>query len=123
MIKMIIKRLIRIYTPFIMALASIVHAVLFFEGYEGVAYSNLSSMFGFSLLASIYIMASSGMMCTWYKVTNYLLICVNVLSLIYTNIPFNGIVYLYIVLTLSILSVIAFIIYQFQKGIRKLLTE
>ena len=106
-----------------MAVASLIHALLFFIDYEGVAYSNLSSIFGFSIMASIYIWASSGMMCFWYKMTNCLLLLVNVLNLVYTNIPFNGIVYLYIVLSLSILSVIAFIIYRFQRGIRKLLTE
>lgn len=123
MMRHIIKRLIRIYTPFIMAVASVIHASLFFFGYEGVAYGNISSTFGFSILTSIYISATSNRMCFWYKTTNYLLIVVHLVNLIYINTDLSGIVYLYAILIISILSVIAFIIYRFQRGVKKLLTE
>lgn len=43
-----VARLIRIYTPFICALAAIIHGVLYLCGYEGWAYIVLGDVAGHS---------------------------------------------------------------------------
>ena len=64
-----VARLIRIYTPFICALAAIMHGVLFLRGYEGFIYNILSDLTGHSILLIMFILSTSKRMCKWYKVT------------------------------------------------------
>lgn len=50
-----IARLIRIYTPFICALAALIHGVLSLIDYDGYAYYILSDISGHSLLLLAYV--------------------------------------------------------------------
>lgn len=116
-----IKRLIRIYTPFICAIVAIIHGVLFLSEYKGILYKILSEFTGHSILLIAYIIATSKRMCKWYKITNYLLLSIHVVNLgyIYKLITFNEVLYAGIVI--NIIALITFLIYRVTVGITKVL--
>lgn len=117
-----ILRLIRIYTPFLLALLAIVHGVLFLDGYRGIMYRVISEITGHSILAIIYIISASSKMCKWYKITNYLLLSIHFVNLAYyVDIISDSIIVIYITLLLNILAVGAFLIYRVSVGITKVL--
>lgn len=116
-----ISRIIRIYTPFICAIAAIIHGVLFLIEYQGVVYRILSNLTGHSVLVILYIISSSRKMCNWYKAMNYFLLSINIFNLMYflKIIPYG--VTIYAGLVFNILAVICFILYRVTRGITKIL--
>ena len=116
-----ISRLIRIYTPFICAIFAIIHGVLFLSGYEGIIYRILNNLTGHSIFLILYIIASSRKMCIWYKITNYLLLSINIFNLMYYIgiMPYGLIIYIGIII--NTLAVICFLIYRVTRGITKVL--
>lgn len=114
-------KLIRIYTPFICAVAAIIHGVLSLLEYNGIVYYYLSEFTGNSLLLIAYIVATSKRMCIWYKVTNYLLLSIHLVNILYL---LDIISYYHILCTsisLNILALISFLIYRISVGITKFL--
>ena len=117
-----ILRLIRIYTPFILALTAIIHGVLFLSNYQGLLYRIISEFTGHSILIILYILSASKNMCIWYKVTNYLLLSIHIFNLAYYfDYIESKYSLLYISLVLNILALITFLIYRVTKGITKIL--
>lgn len=114
------KKLIRIYTPFLMAFVSFVHSVLYLSGYEGLAYNIFSATCGYSILAIAYIIATSRRMCKFYKATNWLLFSVNVLNLLYFVLPIGFVTLIYSTLSMSIAAMITFLIHRFRAGMKRL---
>ena len=116
-----INRLIRIYTPFICALSAIIHGVLFLIGYRGITYAILNDFTGHSFLLILYVICTSKKMCKWYRLTNYLLLSIHIVNMLYTL----GILNYYYVANLSIVinifALISFLIYRVTAGITKFL--
>ena len=117
-----VSRLIRIYTPFICAIAAIIHGVLFLVGYTGVMRNVLGEFTGHSIFLILYIISASHKMCKWYKITNYLLLSIHFVNLAYyTDIISDSMIVIYSTLLLNILAVGAFLIYRVSVGITKVL--
>lgn len=116
-----IKRLIKIYTPFVCSLSAITHGVLYFIGYEGCLYYVLNNFTGHSFLLILYIIATTSKMCIWYKITNYLLMSIhifnilNVIGVIGYKEAFN------ISIIINIFALITFLIYRVTAGVTKIL--
>ena len=116
-----ISRLIRIYTPFVCALAAVIHGVLFLLGYSGIIYTILNDITGHSFLLVLYIICSSKKMCKWYKLTNYLLLSIHIVNMSYT---FGVINYYYVSnlsIVINIIALISFLIYRITAGVTKVL--
>ena len=115
-----VKRLIRIYTPFICAITAIIHGVISLGEYEVVLGYYLSEFTGHSLLVLLYILATCRRMCKWYKITVYLLMSVHALNIIYL---LGGITYYSLLcsgLVINILAVICFLIFRLTRGVSKI---
>lgn len=116
-----IKRLIRIYTPFICALVAIIHGVLYLSGDESRISTILGEFTGHSILLILYILSTSKQMCIWYKITNYLLISIHIVNLIYIYGIIEAEMLLYIGIVINIFALLTFLIYRITVGITKFL--
>lgn len=67
------RRLIRVYTPFMMAIVLVIYGVLYMIGYEGKMYDYFAEFYGHSFFAIADKLASSQAMCKWYKATLWIL--------------------------------------------------
>lgn len=114
-------RLIRIYTPFICALAAIIHGVLYLTNYDGCLYWVLGNLTGHSILLIAYIIATSKRMCKWYKITTYLLFSINLVNILYRCGFINSDYIIYIGLVINFIALITFLIYRVTVGITKIL--
>ena len=119
--KFILKRLIRIYTPFICAIIALVNGVLYFCDYSGIVYRILSEFTGHSILLIAYILSTCNKMCIWYKITNYILVSIHVFNIIYYYGYIDRIDVMYIGLLLNIFALLTFLIYRVSVGITKFL--
>lgn len=116
-----ISRFIRIYTPFVCALAAIIHGVLFLIEYRGITYTILNEFTGHSFLLILYVISASKKMCKWYKITNYLLLSIHIVNLSYT---FGILSYYYVAnlsIVINIFALISFLMYRVTAGITKIL--
>lgn len=116
-----LAKLIRIYTPFICAVIATIHEVLYLMNYESNLFYILNEFTGHSILLILYIIATSHRMCKWYKITNYLLLSIHFLNLLYIAGYIDYYILLYLGLILNIISLITFLIYRVSVGITKIL--
>lgn len=118
----ILLRLIRIYTPFICVLTSLIYGVMCLKGvtFENFDYI-MSTMTGNSILMVLFMFSCSKTMCIWYKLNLLSLLLIHVTSLLYfyTELPFT--LYCYFVILLAAFGLISFIIYRVTVGITKIL--
>lgn len=118
----ILLRLIRIYTPFICVLTSLIYGVMYLKGvtFENFDYI-MSTMTGNSILMVLFMFSCSKTMCIWYKLNLISLLLIHVTSLLYfyTELPFT--LYCYFVILLAAFGLISFIIYRVTVGITKIL--
>lgn len=118
----VIRRLIRIYTPFICALVSLIHGVLFFreELTEGFIY-NASFSSGFSIIVIAYFWATSKQMCIWWHLNLLCLVLISISSALdfYKILPIGS--YFYFTTLLSTFGLIFFLLYRNTVGITKIL--
>lgn len=118
----VIRRLIRIYTPFICALVSLIHGVLFFreELTAGFIY-NASFSSGFSIIVIGYFWATSKQMCIWWHLNLLCLALISVSSALdyYKILPIGK--YFYFTTLLSTFGLIFFLLYRNTVGITKFL--
>ena len=116
-----IKRLVKIYTPFVCALSAITHGVLYFVGYNGNLYYVLNDFTGHSFLLILYIICTSSKMCFWYKATNYLLMSIHIFNVLnaFGYLDYKDIFNISIVI--NICALITFLIYRVTAGITKIL--
>lgn len=116
-----IRRLIRIYTPFVCAIFALAHGVLSLTGYKGLVYHVFGEIAGHSILLLLYVLATSTpRMNKWYRRSIYLLLSIHVLNLIYLTGALNYYALIYAGIVLNILAVISFLIYRFYVGITKI---
>lgn len=117
-----LARLIRIYTPFICAVAATIHGVLLLCKVNSIWLYVLGEFTGHSIFLILYIIATTNKrMCKWYRITNYLLLTIHILNLAFYAkiVPYENIIYYGLVL--NILALISFLIYRFTVGITKML--
>lgn len=118
----ILLRLIRIYTPFICVLTSLIYGVMYLKGvtFENFDYI-MSTMTGNSILMVLFMFSCSKTMCIWYKMNLLSLLLIHVTSLLYfyTELPFT--LYCYFVILFAAFGLISFIIYRVTVGITKIL--
>lgn len=118
----ILLRLIRIYTPFICVLTSLIYGVMYLKGvtFENFDYI-MSTMTGNSILMVLFMFSCSKTMCIWYKLNLLSLLLIHVTSILYfyTELPFT--LYCYFVILLAAFGLISFIIYRVTVGITKIL--
>ena len=67
------RRLLRVYTPFMMAIVLVIYGILSMIGYEGKIYDYFAEFYGHSFFAIADKLASSQAMCKWYKATLWIL--------------------------------------------------
>ena len=114
--------LTRIYTPFICAIAASIHGVLLLCKVNSIWFYILGEFTGHSIFVILYIFATTNRrMCKWYWATNYLLLSVHFVNLLYYSklIAYQNV--LYATLVINIMALIAFLIYRFTVGITKML--
>lgn len=121
MFKIIIKRLIKIYTPFICAVIAIVHGVMFLFKYKTTLYYLFSDWTGHSVLLLAYVWATSTRMCLWYKLTVYVLMLTHVVNTLYYYSIIDSSNMIYYGLVLNIFALLTFLIYRVSVGITKFL--
>lgn len=104
-----ICRMIRILTPFICSVLSLVEGVSYFMGKEE-SYI-LSSIGGYSIAVVLYFFVNSRRMCIWYKLNLCCLLLIQIMGIVYYFIPFDMMAYLYIFTLISSIGVGTFLIY------------
>lgn len=116
-----VAKLIRIYTPFIFALAAIIHGVLYLAEYQGVVYRFLGEFAGHSFFALFYILATSKRMCRWFRITLWLLLSIHVLNLCYIFGWVGSYTLIYTGLVINILALLCFLVFRVTRGVTKIL--
>lgn len=101
MYKNLIKTVLKLLTPFIVCIASIINGVLLYlQHVKGVAvnesiYTDMSHTSASSIICMLCILAYSTHMCKYYKASCWLIIAMHVMSLIYEHTGFEYVLYLY----------------------------
>ena len=118
----IVRKLIRIYTPFICTLVVLIYGVLLLRD---IKFPNadyiMSAVTGNSMLIVLYMWAVSKRMCIWYNLNLLCLMLVHVDGLIYYLSDMKLTHYCYSVILLATFGLISFIIYRVTVGITKIL--
>lgn len=101
MYKNLIKTVLKLLTPFIVCIASIINGVLLYlQHVKGVAinesiYTDMSHTCASSIICIACILAYSTHMCKYYKASCWLIIAMHLLSIIYEHTGFEYVLYLY----------------------------
>lgn len=116
-----LRRLIKQYTPFICAIISAIHGVMFLCKVGSVeAFQTMGNTSGYSLILLAYVWAHSKKMCKWYKSSIIMLALVNVLNIMYYNTSFVALwLVLYGGLILNIASMMCWLIFITIRTISK----
>ena len=78
----ILCQIIRLYVPFMCTVLGLVHGILFFTHQLTDERIYLLSAL-FSMLVSLYIVATSRKMCRWYKLNTLFLSIIQLLGIVY----------------------------------------
>lgn len=109
----ILIRLIRIYTPFICTLMTLLNGVYFIMGgTENRLIYITSALTGNSMLVILYMLFTSMRMCIWYKMNLICLLLVQAIGILYDFTGMEFSTYLLSVVLLSVLGVICFLIFR-----------
>lgn len=118
----VVRKLLRIYTPFICTLVALIYGVLLLMDIE---FANadyiLSAVTGNSIIVVAYMWATSKRMCIWYKLNLLCLLLIHIDGLIYFLSDMNFTPYCYSVILIATAGLIFFIIYRVIAGITKVI--
>lgn len=78
-----IKKFIKLDTPFICAIISTIHGVLLVNKVQTSFYFIAQELTGNSILLLLYVLVHSKRMCKWYKLSIYSLLAIHVLNFAY----------------------------------------
>lgn len=121
MFKIDLHHKIRIYTPLILSIFTLLNALMFISEREynyQFAYIT-ANLTGSSLLLDYYILSVSKRMCIWYKLNILCLILSHINGLVYNVIQVYEFLYPYIIITLSSIGIVFFMIFRiFYKTIK-----
>lgn len=118
----ILRRLIRIYTPFICSIVAIINGVMYLKGIEIPNFDYImSETTGHSFLLVLYMFSTSKGVCIWYKLNLLCLLLIHVDGTIYffSNMEFDS--YCFSVIVFSIIGLLCFLLYRITVGITKFL--
>ena len=92
-----IVRFVRIYTPFIISIATLINTilVLFIKSDEllEICYS-MANIFGNSFIVDLYFLVCSRKMCIWYKLNILCLSCTHIVGIAYNVLLIDESLYL-----------------------------
>lgn len=114
---MILRRLIKIYTPLIAALLSVVHGVLLLSGADPNTFGYLGTLCGHSFLIDIYMLAYNHRSNKWYKTVIVLLILQDLANFLFRRELTGPMPYIYFMIASGILALICFLIYRLTRGL------
>lgn len=118
----IVRKLLRIYTPFICTLVALIYGVLLLLDIE---FANadyiLSAVTGNSIIVVAYMWATSKRMCIWYKLNLLCLLLIHIDGLIYFLSDMKFAPYCYSVILIATVGLVFFIIYRVVVGITKII--
>lgn len=121
MTKMLIKRFIRIYTPFICTVMALVNGVLFIRGVEELpAIYLFATLTGNSVLVDLYIFVTSLRMCIWYKLNLLCLVLIQISGLLYNCLDIDTSLYLWIVVLLAAIGIVFFLVFRIFYRVTRL---
>lgn len=108
-----LRRLIRLYTPFICTLVCLFNGVsILFEYYSISQIYIMANLTGNSVLLDVYMLCCSRKMCIWYKADVYCLLLIQVCGLLYNAFDIDEALYLFLVILLSAIGMITFFIFR-----------
>lgn len=114
-------RFIRIYTPFICTLISLLNGVLFIKGItELPCIYSMATLAGNSVLVNLYIFVTSRRMCIWYKLNLICLLIIQVCGFMYNCCNVDTFLYLWAVILLSAIGIIFFLIFRIFYNVTRL---
>lgn len=106
-------RFIRIYTPFIITLFTLVNSVLFLINDDTIQFAYLLGIIsGNSILLTAYMYCVSLRMCIWYKLNLLCLLLTQLSSLLYNYLEIDNVIYLWMIILLSSLGLICFLVFK-----------
>lgn len=116
------RKFIKLYTPFIFAVIALIHGVLFLTGNNCKEFISINEFSGHSIIALWYIWIHSKRMCKWYKRSLIMLFSIHFLNIIYY---LTGIIPIWIILyggvILNIISMICWIVFITTPNITKII--
>lgn len=106
-------RFIRIYTPFIMTLFTLINALVFLYELDTPDIEYLFAiMTGNSILLTAYMYCVSLRMCIWYKLNLLCLLLTQVLSLAYNYLEIDNALYLWTIILFCSFGIVCFLIFK-----------
>lgn len=107
-----IRKLIRLYTPFICTFGCLINAASFLLNDDSLILP-WAHLTGNSILIDIYMLCCSRKMCLWYKADVYcLLIIIQILGLLYNGFNIDETLYLFLVFVASLIGMITFFVFR-----------
>lgn len=108
-----IRRLIRLYTPFICTFMCLLNGVSIFLGYDSIPQIYImANLTGNSVLLDVYMLCCSRKMCVWYKADVCCLLLIQICGLLYNAFDIDEALYLFCVILLSAIGMITFFIFR-----------
>lgn len=106
-------RFIRIYTPFVITLFTLVNALIFLceVNTPDIEYV-FAILTGNSLLLTWYMYSVSRRMCIWYKLNLLCLFLTQLLSLTYNYLEINNSLYLWIIILFCSIGIMCLLIFK-----------
>lgn len=109
----VVRRLFKIYTPFICAVFVIAHGWMYMTDSLSEQTKSLFSVIGgSSILLLAYMWFENYKMCVWYKATLAALLCVHVDSLLYYFTDMDADAYYYSTLVFALAGILFFVIFS-----------
>lgn len=106
-------RFIRIYTPFIITLFTLVNSVLFLINEDTIQFAYLLGIIsGNSILLTAYMYCVSLRMCIWYKLNLLCLLLTQTLSLAYNYLEIDNALYLWTIILFCSFGIVCFLIFK-----------
>lgn len=116
-----LRRLVRIYTPFICTIMALVNGVLFMKGVTELPTIYLmATLSGNSILVDAYMFSASTKMCIWYKRNLLCLLLIQVCGLAYDYYGISISLYLWIVVLLAAMGILFFLIFRLFYSVTQL---
>lgn len=110
---MIVRRLIRLYTPFICTFMCLLNGVSILLGLDNIQQIYLmANLTGNSVLIDIYMLCCSSKMCIWYKADVVCLLLIQICGMLYNAFNIEEALYLFFIITLSAVGMMSFLIFR-----------
>lgn len=116
-----IKKFIKLYTPFICAIISTIHGVLLVNKVQTSFYFIAQELTGNSILLLLYVLVHSKRMCKWYKLSIYSLLAIHVLNLAYYIKLIDVPILLKLGICINITSILFWLVFRITYRVSKII--